>query len=75
MQVMDRFLLAAAGCAGVVLGLLIEARPPSLSLRRRQESVFISEVIINGNQRMTSDQIKAMLHTKVGTEYNPAVVD
>ncbi|MHB1425456.1 MAG: outer membrane protein assembly factor BamA [Gemmataceae bacterium] len=72
---MDRFLLAAAGCAGVVLGLLIGTGAASAQLAPAPGKVLISEVIITGCQRMSVDQIKALLHTKVGNEYNPAVVD
>jgi outer membrane protein insertion porin family len=35
----------------------------------------ISDVIIRGNQRMTTEQIKMRLHTHIGQEYNKAIVD
>jgi outer membrane protein insertion porin family len=75
MQVKDHFLLAAAGCAGVVLGLLLGGRAALAQLAAAPGKTLISEVIISGNQRMNKEQILAMLRTKVGTEFNPAVVD
>lgn len=39
------------------------------------EKILISDVIITGNQRMSTKQIKARLHTQSSKEYDPAVVD
>jgi outer membrane protein insertion porin family len=75
MQVMERFLLPAAGCAAVVLGLLLGS-PSALAQRTAAPGkILISEVIISGNQRMSAEQIKVRLRTKAGEEYNPATVD
>lgn len=37
--------------------------------------VLISEVIITGNQRVSTEQIKSHLQTQPGSEYNPAKID
>ncbi len=75
MQVMERFLLPAARCAVVVLGLLLGGRATLAQQLAAPGKVLISDVIITGNQRMSVEQIKARLHTQVGREYNPSVVE
>jgi outer membrane protein insertion porin family len=75
MQVMERFLLPAARCASVVLGLLLCGRAALAQSPVAPGKVLISDVIITGNQRMSTEQIKVRLHTQPGNEYNPAVVD
>ncbi len=75
MQVMERFLLPAARCAVVVFGLLMGGRDALAQLAAAPGKVLISDVEIAGNQRMSKEQIKVRLRTKVGDEYNPAVVD
>ncbi len=37
--------------------------------------VLISDIIISGNQRVSAEKIKAHLHTQIGKEYNPSVVE
>jgi outer membrane protein insertion porin family len=39
------------------------------------EKIIISAVIITGNQRMSTEQVKVRLHTKPGDEYETSVVD
>src|SRR5579883_2425222 len=75
MQVLERFLLPAARCAAVVLGLLLSGRAALAQQTAAPGKVLISEVIIHGNQRMSAEQIKVRLRTQAGGEYNPAVVD
>ncbi len=75
MQVMERFLLPAVRCTAVMLGLLLGGRDTLAQLAAAPGKVLISDVIITGNQRMSTEQIKVRLRTKVGDEYNPAVVD
>src|SRR5579875_2084167 len=75
MQVMERFLLSAARCAAVVLGLLLGGHSALAQLAAAPGKLLISDVDITGNQRMSKDQIKVRLRTKVGDEYNSAVVD
>ncbi len=75
MQVMERFLLPAARCAVVVLGLLLGGRATLAQQFAAPGKVLISDIIISGNQRMSVEQIKARLHTQVGREYNPTVVE
>jgi outer membrane protein insertion porin family len=75
MQVMERFLRPAACCAAVVFGLLLGGRDALAQLAAAPGKLLISDVDITGNLRMTKEQIKVRLRTKVGDEYNPAVVD
>ena len=75
MQVMERFLLPAAYCAAVVFGLLLGGRSAMAQLAAAPGKVIISDVLITGNQRMSAEQVKVRLRTKVGEEYNPAIVD
>lgn len=75
MQVMERSLLPAARCAAVVFGLLLGGRSALAQLAAAPGKVLVSEVIITGNQRMSTEQIKVRLRTKAGEEYNPARVD
>jgi outer membrane protein insertion porin family len=75
MQVMERFLLPAARFASVVLGLLLCGRAVLAQNSAPPGKVLISDVIITGNHRMSTEQIKVRLHTQPGNEYNPAVVD
>jgi outer membrane protein assembly complex protein YaeT len=75
MQVMERYLLSAARCAGVILGLLLVGGDVRAQRAPAQGKFLISDVIIHGNQRMTTEQIKMRLHTQVGQEYNKGVVD
>src|SRR5579884_124963 len=75
MQVMEHFLLPAVRCTAVMLGLLLGGRDTLAQLAAAPGKVLISDVIITGNQRMSKEQIKARLRTKVGDEYNPAIVD
>lgn len=42
---------------------------------KKAEKIIISEVIITGNQRVTTEEIKTHLRTQPNKEYNPAVVD
>ncbi len=75
MQATQRFLPTAARCVAVILGLLpwgpiAVAQGPSPAGK-----VLVSDVIIQGNQRMTTEQIKVKLRTQVGKEYNPAALD
>ena len=75
MQVMERFLLPAARCAGVLLGLLLAGRGALAQGPAAPGKILISDVLINGNRRMSTEQIKALLHTKVGNEYSSGVID
>lgn len=75
MQVMERFLLPAACCAAVVFGLLLGGRNALAQLAAAPGKLLISDVDISGNLRLTKEQIKVRLSTKVGEEYNPAKVD
>src|SRR5579884_965843 len=75
MQVMERFLQPAARCAAVVLGLLVGGPSALAQMAAAPGKLLISDVDITGNQRMSKEQIKVRLRTKVGDEYNPAVVD
>lgn len=66
---------AACRVLGVCLcllwgGLDAAAQPPAVPAKVR-----VSELIILGSERMPQDQIKVLLKTKVGEEYNPATVD
>lgn len=42
---------------------------------RTLKKLLISDVVISGNHRMTTEKIKAHLQTQPGKEYNPSVVD
>ena len=75
MQVMERFLLPATRCAGVVLGLLMCGWIAFAQNVAAPGKILISDVIITGNRRMSTEQIKVRLRTQPGNEYNPAVVD
>jgi outer membrane protein insertion porin family len=75
MQVMERFLLPAVRCTAVMLGLLLGGRGAVAQQTPTPGKVLISDVIITGNQRMSVEQVKARLRTKVGDEYNQAIVD
>lgn len=75
MQVMERFLLSAARCACLLLGLLSVGRGVLAQGPAAPAKKTISDVIITGNRRMSTDQIKVMLRTQPGSDYNPAVVD
>jgi outer membrane protein insertion porin family len=75
MQVMERFLLPAVRCTAVVLGLLVGGRVALALAAPAPGKILISDVIISGNQRMSVEQVKARLRTKVGDEFNQAVVD
>ncbi len=60
--------LVAAGLLAFVRSL--RAEKPSASGK-----VLISDIIISGNHRVSAEKIKAHLHTQVGREYNPSVVE
>jgi outer membrane protein assembly complex protein YaeT len=75
MQATQRILPSAARCVAVILGLLLcgliaAAQAPSASGK-----VVVSDIIIQGSQRMTAEQIKVRLRTQVGKHYNPAALD
>lgn len=78
MQVMERLPLPAARCVAVVLGLVLLVLSSRHGLAQSGAApgkVLISDVIITGNHRMTTEQIKVRLRTQPGNEYNPGVVD
>jgi outer membrane protein assembly factor BamA len=73
-------------CAGVLAVLMAAvARMPlagarETSLPKEGNSVaagkvLVSDVIIQGNRRMTAEQIKVRLRTQASKEYNPSTVD
>jgi outer membrane protein assembly complex protein YaeT len=71
MQAMERFTAVAPRMMAVLLGLLLcdvltfaqEPAPP--------RKVLVGDVIIRGNTRKSTDEIKALLKTQVGSEYSP----
>jgi outer membrane protein insertion porin family len=75
MQVMDRFPLSATRCASVVLGLLLCGLTALAQLPSTAGKLVISDVVITGNRRMTTEQIKVRLKTQPGNEYSPSLVD
>jgi outer membrane protein insertion porin family len=75
MRAMQRFLPHAVRCAGVILSLLLCSRIAPAQPPAAPGKVVVSDVIIQGNQRMTTEQIKVRLHTQAGKEYNPSTVD
>jgi outer membrane protein assembly complex protein YaeT len=75
MQVMECFPLSAARCLGVVLGLLLCGLAALAQPSAMPGKLVISDVVITGNRRMTTQEIKVRLKTQPGNEYNPSVVD
>jgi outer membrane protein insertion porin family len=75
MQAMERFLLSTALWAGVLVGLLLASRAALAQGPAASGKVLISDVLITGNQRMSTEQIKVRLRTQPGNEYNPALID
>jgi outer membrane protein insertion porin family len=74
MQVMERFLPAATRYVGVVLGLLLAGDVLAQAFAPPKKRL-VSDVIITGNQRMSTEQIKVRLRTQPGKEFNAAWVD
>ncbi len=75
MQVKERFHSSKVRCTGVLLGLLLLGRAVLAQGPAGSGKVLIGDVLILGNQRMSTEQIKVRLRTQPGNEYNPAVVD
>ncbi|HEY7427988.1 MAG TPA: outer membrane protein assembly factor BamA [Gemmataceae bacterium] len=73
MQAMERFPLVR--CAGAILCLLLGAWAVLAQGPAPTEKVLVSDVIIQGNQRTSTEQIKVRLHTQAGKEYDPAALD
>src|SRR5690242_19722638 len=53
-----------------VLMVLMSAGPLILPARAA-EKLLVSDVIIQGNRRTSTEQIKVRLHTQAGKEYDP----
>jgi outer membrane protein insertion porin family len=75
MQAKERFHSSKARWFGVLLGLLLLGRAALAQVPSGSGKVLISDVIILGNQRMSTDQIKARLRTQPDSVFNPAVID
>jgi outer membrane protein insertion porin family len=75
MQATHRFLPSAARCVAVILGPLLCGLIAAAQGLSTAGKVQVSDVIIQGNQRMTTEQIKVRLRTQVGKEYNAAALD
>lgn len=59
----------------VSAGLFACGRDAAAEQPTKTGKIVISDVIIAGNNRMSSEEIKTHLHTQPGKEYNPASVD
>ncbi|HEY7153796.1 MAG TPA: outer membrane protein assembly factor BamA [Gemmataceae bacterium] len=73
MQAMERFLQVR--CAGAILGLLVGAWTVLAQGPAPTGKLLVSDVIIQGNQRMSTEQIKVRLRTQAGKEFDPAALD
>jgi outer membrane protein assembly complex protein YaeT len=62
-------------CAGAMLALFLCGRIAPAQQPPMTGRITIGDVIIQGNQLMSTEQIKAQLHIHVGEEYNPAKID
>jgi outer membrane protein assembly complex protein YaeT len=72
MQAMPRFRLIVTVCAvlaGLLCSLATLAQAPVSAGR-----AIVSDILIEGNHQIPSEQIKVHLKTRIGAEYNPAVV-
>jgi outer membrane protein assembly complex protein YaeT len=75
MQAMPRFWPTVFVWAAVLAGLLLcrpsaPAQAPAPAAR-----AIVSDILIEGNRLIPSEQIKVHLKTRIGSEYNPAVVE
>ncbi|HTU18130.1 MAG TPA: POTRA domain-containing protein [Gemmataceae bacterium] len=59
----------------MIAAVLICGRNVAAEQPRTPEKVLISDVIIQGNRRMTTEKIKELLHTHPGKEYKESVVN
>jgi outer membrane protein assembly complex protein YaeT len=75
MQAIDRF-LPLARCGAVLVGLLscMAAVGLAQQVGAPVGKLIISDVIIQGNRHVPSEEIKAMLKTRPGDEYVPEVL-
>jgi outer membrane protein assembly factor BamA len=48
---------------------------PLIPPARAAEKFLVSDVIIQGNRRTSTEQLKVRLHTQAGKEYDPAALD
>jgi outer membrane protein assembly complex protein YaeT len=72
---MQRFLRSVACAAVAVLGLLMGAGIVAAQAPTAPGKLLVSDVIIQGSQRMSNEQIKVRLRTQAGREFNPANLD
>ena len=73
MQAMDRCSRAAAHSVALLLGMLL-CGADGLAQTASPRKLIVADIIISGNKRMSTDAIKSMLRSRVGTEYSPATV-
>src|SRR5262249_56250277 len=72
-KAMERCLLV--GGAGAIRCLLRGGGAVLARAAAQPEKLLVSDVIIQGNQRTSTEQIKVRLHTQAGKEYAPAALD
>src|SRR5262249_36784172 len=72
-KAMERCLLV--GGAGAIRCLLRGGGAVLARAAAQPEKLLVSDVIIQGNRRTSTEQIKVRLHTQAGKEYDPAALD
>jgi outer membrane protein insertion porin family len=70
-----RWIIGGIWAILMAAGVLMGGRNATAEQPRTSEMLVISDVVITGNRRMTTEKIKARLQTQPGKEYNPSVVD
>jgi outer membrane protein assembly complex protein YaeT len=71
MQAMSRFWPTVSFCAAVLLILLLGAH--RARTQTPQPKVIVSDIIVQGNRLVPTEEIKVGLKTRVGSEYSPTV--
>lgn len=69
------WIVGGVGALLISVGVVTCGQIAAAEQSQKSTKVVISDVMIQGNRRMTTEQIKHHLHTQPGKEYNPAVVD
>lgn len=70
-----RWIIGGVCAVFMSVGLLTCLRHAAAEQPTKPGKIVITDVIVTGNQRMSTDQIKTRLRTLPNKKYNPAIVD
>jgi outer membrane protein insertion porin family len=74
MRATDRYTLATARIVAVLVGIVLCAAAGLAQDTLSPHRLIVGDVNVRNNRRMSTQELMGMLRTRVGSEYNPAVI-